>query len=49
MSSGDCSDLRKRWDNLVGKAEKDAVAAIKQDGKNYLSEEFDRNVLDRSR
>ena len=33
MSSG-CSDLRKRWDNLVGSSEKDAVDAIRRDGKN---------------
>jgi len=31
--SGGCSDLRKRWNHLVGKSEQEAVAAIKQDGK----------------
>ena len=30
--SGGCSDLRKRWNHLVGKPEKEAVAAIRQDG-----------------
>jgi hypothetical protein len=31
--SGGCVDLRKRWDNLVGKPEKEAVEAIKHDGR----------------
>ena len=31
--SGGCSDLRKRWDHLVGKSEKEAVEAIQRDGK----------------
>jgi hypothetical protein len=31
--SGGCSDLRKRWNNLVGKSEKEAVETIKKDGK----------------
>ncbi len=30
--SGGCFDLRKRWDNLVGKSEKEAVQTIKHDG-----------------
>jgi hypothetical protein len=30
-----CVDLRKRWDNLVGKSEQEAVAAIRRDGKKY--------------
>lgn len=33
MSFG-CSDLRKRWDDLVGTPEKEAVAAIRRDGKD---------------
>ena len=32
--SGGCCDLRKRWDDLVGKPEKEAVETIKRDGKN---------------
>ena len=32
-----CSDLRKRWDNLVGKSEKEAVRTIKQDGKKSFN------------
>ncbi len=31
--SGGCWDLRKRWDNLVGKSEKEAVEALKRDGR----------------
>jgi len=30
---GGCWDLRKRWDNLAGKSEKEAVEALKQDGR----------------
>jgi hypothetical protein len=33
MSFG-CSDLRKRWDDLVGKPERVAVDAIRRDGKS---------------
>jgi beta-lactam-binding protein with PASTA domain len=32
-----CSDLRKRWDDLVGKSEKEAVKTIKQDGKKRFN------------
>jgi len=31
-----CMDLRKRWNNLVGKSEEEAVETIKQDGKKSL-------------
>jgi len=31
--SGGCCDLRKRWDDLVGRPEKEAVETIKRDGK----------------
>ncbi|CAF1106867.1 unnamed protein product [Rotaria sordida] len=34
--SGGCSDLRKRWNNLVGKSEEEAVQAIKQDGEQNI-------------
>jgi hypothetical protein len=31
-----CIDLRKRWNDLVGKSEEEAVKTIKQDGKKSL-------------
>ncbi|CAF1318812.1 unnamed protein product [Adineta steineri] len=34
--SGGCCDLRKRWDDLVGKSEKEAVETIKQDGEKNI-------------
>ncbi|CAF0745299.1 unnamed protein product [Adineta steineri] len=34
--SQSCCDLRKRWDNLVGKSEQEAVEAIKQDGEENI-------------
>jgi hypothetical protein len=34
--SGGCSDLRKRWNDLVGKSEEEAVETIKQDGKKNV-------------
>ncbi|CAF3956411.1 unnamed protein product, partial [Rotaria sordida] len=35
MSAG-CSDLRKRWNDLVGKSEKEAVETIKRDGEQNI-------------
>ncbi|CAF1535890.1 unnamed protein product [Rotaria magnacalcarata] len=35
MSSG-CFDLRKRWDNLVGKSKEEAIQTIKQDGEKNI-------------
>ncbi|CAF1544695.1 unnamed protein product [Rotaria sp. Silwood1] len=35
MSRG-CVDLRKRWDELVGKSEQEAVNAIRQDGEQNI-------------
>ncbi|CAF0973859.1 unnamed protein product [Adineta steineri] len=34
--SQNCHDSRKRWDDLVGKSEQEAVAAIKQDGEKNI-------------
>lgn len=34
--SGGCSDLRKRWDDLVGKPEKEAVETIRRDGERNI-------------
>ena len=31
-----CMDLRKRWNELVGKSESEAVNAIKKDGMKNL-------------
>jgi hypothetical protein len=39
VMSGGCMDLRKRWNDLVGKSEKEAVKAIKNDGKKSLDNE----------
>jgi hypothetical protein len=36
MAMSGCMDLRKRWNELVGKSEQEAVTAIKQDGKRSL-------------
>ncbi len=36
MAMSGCMDLRKRWNELVGKSENEAVTAIKQDGKRSL-------------
>jgi hypothetical protein len=33
-------DLRKRWNDLVGKSENEAVSAIKQDGKRSFDIEI---------
>lgn len=36
MNDGGCFDLRKRWDHLVGKSEKEAIEAIKRDGRKIF-------------
>lgn len=36
IMSGGCFDLRKRWNELVGKSEKEAVEKIKQDGEKNI-------------
>jgi hypothetical protein len=38
--SGGCMDLRKRWNDLVGKSENEAVQTIKNDGKKSLDIEI---------
>jgi len=38
-----CMDLRKRWNNLVGKSEEEAVETIKQDGKKSLDRKNKNN------
>ncbi|UJR25074.1 hypothetical protein I4U23_006434 [Adineta vaga] len=34
--SGGCCDLRRRWDDLVGKSEKEALETIKRDGERNI-------------